>query len=96
MQRLTAEQIIRIWREAELSGAQVRACYRQHRMAEQTFDRWRHEEGGLELAEAVQLRQLERENARLKKLVAKRGDRQGPRASYRQRLQSAFTRLLRR
>jgi putative transposase len=39
---------------------------------EQTFYRWRHRYGGLEVAEAVRLRQLARENARLKKLVAER------------------------
>jgi putative transposase len=41
-------------------------------MAEQTCYRWRHTYGGLELADAVRLRPLERENARVKKLVAER------------------------
>ena len=70
--RLTAERIIRMLREAEVSGEQVRALCRKPGIAEQTFDRWRRKAGGLELTEAVRLRQLERENARLKKVVAER------------------------
>jgi putative transposase len=59
-------------REAELPGAQVRDVCRKYGIAEQTFYRWRQRYGELEVADAVRLRRLERENARLKKLVAER------------------------
>ncbi len=63
---------MKIWREAEASRVQVRERCRKYGIAEQTFYRWRHQYGGLEVADAVRLRQLEREHARLKQLMAER------------------------
>lgn len=70
--RFTEEQIIHILREAEMKKSTIADLCRQHGISEQTFYRWRNRYGGLEVDEAVRLRQLERENARLKKLVAER------------------------
>ena len=70
--RFTEEQIIHILREAELKKMTIGDLCRQQGISEQTFYRWRNRYGGLEVDEAVRLRQLERENARLKKLVAER------------------------
>ena len=67
--RFTEEQIIRILQEAErLSNA--REVCRQHNISEQTFYRWRSKYGGMEVSEARRLKELEKENAELKKMVA--------------------------
>jgi len=70
--RFSEEQIIHILREAEMRKSTIGELCRKHGISEQTFYRWRNRFGGLEVSEAVHLRQLERENARLKKLVAER------------------------
>jgi putative transposase len=67
--RFSAEQIIRILKEAEAIG-NVREVCRQHNIAEQTLFRWRRKFGGMELSEAKRPRELERENAQLKNMVA--------------------------
>jgi putative transposase len=43
---------------------------REHNLTEQTFYRWRNKYGGLDVSEARKLRELERENSELKKIVA--------------------------
>jgi len=69
----TVEEIIVKLREAELScrqGKTVAEAVRQIGVTEQTYYRWRKEYGGMNTAEAKQIKELEKENARLKKLVA--------------------------
>ncbi len=69
----TPEQIIRKLREAEVElarGQSTAEVARKLGIAEQTYYRWRREYGGLRLDQAKRLKELEKENARLKKLVA--------------------------
>ena len=69
----TVEQIIIKLREVELycgQGKTVSEAVRQIGVTEQTYYRWRKEYGGMNTAEAKQMKELEKENARLKRLVA--------------------------
>ena len=71
--RYTAEQIILKLREAEVSLAQGKAVgqvCKQMGVTAQTYYRWRKEYGGLQMDQAKRLKILEKENTRLKKLVA--------------------------
>lgn len=68
--RFEEEQIIRILREADVSGVQVWEVCRRHDITEQTFFRWRKKYGGLDVSDARKLKVLESENAKLKRLVA--------------------------
>ncbi len=71
--RHTAEEIIHKLREAEVAlsqGKTVSQACKQLEVTEQTYYRWRKEYGGLRMDQAKRLRDLERENARLKRLVA--------------------------
>ena len=67
--RFTEEQIIGILRAAEVTG-NIRSACKEHNVSEQTFYRWRNKYGGMEVSEAKKLRELERENAELKRMVA--------------------------
>ena len=72
-QRHGAEQIIAKLREAEVElarGKTVAGVCRKLGVTEQTYYRWRREYGGLRVDQARRLKELERENTRLKKLVA--------------------------
>ncbi len=67
------EQIIHKLREAEIhinQGSHVAEASRKIGVTEQTYYRWRKEYGGLRIEQAKKLKNLEKENARLKKLVA--------------------------
>jgi putative transposase len=69
----TAEEIIAKLREAELAISQGRTAAQAAKkigVTEQTYYRWRKEYGGLRTEQARRLRDLEKENARLKKLLA--------------------------
>jgi len=71
--RYTAEQIITKLREAEVElakGQIIGQVCRKMGIGEQTYYRWRREYGGLRVDQAKKLRDLERENTRLKKVVA--------------------------
>ena len=71
--RFTAEQIIGKLREAEVllaQGEKMGFVCKRIEVTEQTYYRWRKEYGGLRLDQAKRLKVLEKENARLKKLVA--------------------------
>ncbi len=71
--RYTAEQIINYLREAEIfisQGKSVSEVSRQIGISVQTYYRWRKEYGGMGLSQAKRLKDLEKENQRLKKLVA--------------------------
>ena len=69
----TPEQIIGKLREAEVllsQGATVAEASKKISVTEQTYYRWRKEYGGMRIEQAKRLKDLEKENARLKKLVA--------------------------
>lgn len=71
--RYTPEEIIQVLREVEIhtsQGKTVAEAVKQQGIAEQTYYRWRREYGGMDKSEVRRLKELERENARLKKLVA--------------------------
>ena len=67
------EQVITKLREAEIllnQGANVGEASRKLGVTEQTYYRWRKEYGGMRVEQAKRLKEVEKENTRLKKLVA--------------------------
>jgi transposase-like protein len=71
--RFRSEQIITMLREAEVllnQGSSVCEVSRKLGIAEQTYYRWRKEYGGMRVDQARRLKDLEKENTRLKRLVA--------------------------
>ena len=71
--RNNAEQAVTKLRQIDVLVAQGRtvaqAC-KEAEISEQSYDRWRKEYGGLDIEQAKRFKELERENARLKRLVA--------------------------
>ena len=71
--RYKAEEIVMMLREVELSinkGVDVVQACRQAGISDQSYYRWRKEYGGMKIDQAKRYKELERENARLKRLVA--------------------------
>lgn len=71
--RHTPDQIVRKLREADRmlgEGAEIAAVARHLEVSEQTCYRWRNQFGGLKADDAKRLKELQRENARLKRIVA--------------------------
>ena len=68
----SAEQIIRILAQAEQGIQTVGEVCREHGIAETTFYRWRNAYGGMPVSEVQRIKELEKENARLKRLLAER------------------------
>ena len=67
--RFTDEQIVGFLRQAE-AGVAVKELCRQNGFSDATFYKWRAKYGGMQAGEATRLREIEAENAKLKKLLA--------------------------
>jgi putative transposase len=67
--RFTEEQIIGVLREQE-AGMKVAEVCRKHGVSEPTFYAWKAKFGGMSVSDAKRLKQLEEENAKLKRLLA--------------------------
>jgi transposase-like protein len=69
----TPEQIVRKLRTAEVElakGLSIKAVCKKLGVTDQTYYRWRKEYGGMQVDQARRLKELEKENARLKRLLA--------------------------
>ena len=73
--RFTEEQIIAVLREHE-AGAKTGELARKHGISEATLYNWKAKYGGMDVSEAKRLRMLEDENRKLKKLLAKREEKE--------------------
>ena len=65
----STEAIIRILRQAE-TGETVESIYREHNIGKATFHRWKRKYDDMDLADAKRLKELEKENAERKKMLA--------------------------
>ena len=67
--KFTEEQIVALLREAEKGEKSVQALVKDRGISEQTFYRWRNKYGGVDTKDLKRLRELEKENQRLKHIV---------------------------
>ena len=70
--RFSEEQIVELLREAEKCDRSIGEVCRAHNVSESAFCRWRNHYGGMQLPEVKRLKDLQKENARLKRLLAER------------------------
>jgi putative transposase len=70
VKRYTIESKIRILREAQSSDRTIQDVCRERQITEQTYHRWKRELGMIEINQAKQLKELQRENTRLKRMLA--------------------------
>jgi len=68
--RCTTEEMIRILREADAGGRTIAELCKEKNISEVTFHRWKREFGMMDANEAKRLKELERENTELKKMLA--------------------------
>ena len=70
--QFSQEQIVAILHQAEKGEQTIQAICKEHGLTETTFYRWRKIYGGMTVSETHRLKELEKENARLKRLLAER------------------------
>ena len=70
--QFSTEQIIKVLQLAEREEQSISSICREYAISETTFYRWRRAYGGMSVNEAARLKELERENSRLKRLLADR------------------------
>jgi putative transposase len=70
--QLSDEQIVAILQQAEKGDKTIAALCKEHDISQNTFYAWRRKFGTMQTSEVKKLRELEKENARLKRLLAER------------------------
>ncbi len=70
--RFTEEQMVKVLRDAEKGTETIGQVCRRHGITEQTFYRWRKRFGSMAPPDVKRLKELESENARLKRLMGER------------------------
>ena len=70
--QFSQEQIVAILHQSERGQQTIEALCKEHGISEVTFYRWRKAYGGMTVSETGRLKELEKENARLKRLLSER------------------------